>query len=155
MKQMQFHLRALKSVLASTSIAALCISWSAAAIAALPCDQQVARELQSLDVSVREITVTGVDHEIAAVDLSSKEPGEPANPTDDPMSTPTLNLNPRVANILDAVFDVNPDTATEAEQSDPIEQDAKDSTSKSAPLTSINDDSETKGFHHQMYRKDI
>lgn len=155
MKQMQFHTKAVKRILAFTSIATVSVCWSAASVAALPCDQQVARELQSLEVSVGEMTVNGVDHEIATVDLSSNESAESSTATVESISTPTLNLNPRVASILDAVFDVESDTAAENDHPVRIEQDAKDSQSKSAPLTSINDESESIGFHYQMYRKDI
>ena len=90
------------------AIAALSVSWSPAASAAnesaLPCNYKIAKNLQSLDVSVNEFTVSAIDHEIGA-SVSIVTPSfKNKSSVEDAIVAPVLDLTPRVANILNAVF---------------------------------------------------
>ena len=72
---------------------------------------------------------------------------------------PVLDLTPRVANILNAVFespsDVTPVGESAADPSVTVENQSQDSQPKTAPVTSIDNEAEQRGFQSQMYRKDI
>jgi hypothetical protein len=141
------------------ALAALSVAWSASATAAnddsaLPCDYTVARDLQSLKVPINTLAIHAVDHEIIVAGAAVTKA-----PAADSIAAPVLDFSPRVASILDAVFDrrsQNTDVI-DAEDTRPagIENQAQDEPRKTAPVTLIEKETELRGFQRQMYRKDI
>jgi len=118
-----------------------------------PCGD-VAKDLQSLDVTAHEFSVDAIDHVPSVAD-------EVINDTEftSDSAAPLLYLGPRVASILDAVFADDPELPAVEEGTAPrIAEDAPEpemAPEKTAPVTVIDRDALVPGFKRHMYRKDI
>lgn len=93
----------------SAAIAAsalLATGWGSLALAAassvVECDD-VAKNLQSLEVAVDELSVESIEHIPADIDITASEPLE-ARPERSVVTSPILDLTPRVAAIIRDVF---------------------------------------------------
>ena len=113
------------------------------------------KNLHSFDIPISELTVEVVDHMPAASDAA---PGD-GLALEAPIwntAAPVLVLTPRVAGILQDVFDS--DAAASDDESDDYVPDAAlpaESTDKMAPVTLIDEKAGESRFQRQMYRKDI
>lgn len=123
-----------------------------------PCDH-VARDLQSLEVTVNDLSID-IDLVPGPVENSLADALEASSLPQD-TTAPMLYLTPRVATILEAVFDSTataPDSEPDGEEGearDDLSNDSHGAQQKSAPVTVIDKDAFLPRFQRHMYRKDI
>lgn len=156
-----------KLLRSSATIASLALLATTGAFAASkplpPCDK-VARDLQSLNVTVSDLSVTSdpaPNHQETALnDVGEVETSPIDGSSNEDSAAPILYLTPRVTTLLDTVFD-NTFRAPLAPQ-ESTEDVSKDSTNtpanamhKSAPVTVVEKDSVVPQFQRHMYRNDI
>jgi hypothetical protein len=155
----------LRSSAMLTSLAVLATTGAFAGSQPVPPSDEVARDLQSLNVTVSDLSVpsdAASNRQAAALnDLGdvAASPMESSNSGED-SAAPILYLTPRVTTLLDTVFD-NTSRAPLAPQE--VSQDgSQDSTNtpanalqKSAPVTVTEKDSVVPQFQRHMYRNDI
>ena len=124
-----------------------------------PCDE-VARDLQSLNVTVSDLSVN-VDRRAVKPEGNLPASLQDEAPPQD-TAAPMLYLTPRVANILETVFDNTTKAPPADSQGDAADappenspSDAQSRLRKSAPVTAIDQESVVPRFQLNMYRNDI
>jgi hypothetical protein len=139
-----------------------CLGIASSAIAAntsvVPCDE-VALDLRSLKVANSDLSVK-INETSNLADSQSADSVDAGSATQD-RAAPMLYLTPRVATILETVFD-NEATPRDGEDIDNSAESAErpanellDSQQKSAPVTVIDKDAVAPRFQRHMFRKDI
>jgi len=125
----------------------------------VPCDE-VARDLRSLTVARSDLSVS-INDSGSIQDNTNTDSVDADAATEDP-TAPMLYLTPRVATILETVFDN--DAESHAGENSGDSADATDdgqrnesfeSQQKSAPVTAIDKDAVVPQFQRHMFRKDI
>ena len=137
----------------------MCSAMAAAAVGAtnsqVECDR-IGKDLQSFEIPINELTIDAVDHMAAGADTALGDGLDAAVPVR-ATAAPVLVLTPRIAGILQDVFDSDSDAAAsdDAEGAVPEATELAEPLEKMAPVTLIDEDDGISQFQRQMYRKDI
>jgi hypothetical protein len=130
----------------------------AASTPAAPCEE-VARNLQSLTVTPTDLVLQ--EDRLPGVASNIAVDGRQRQMNDEQSVTPLLYLTPRVAELLDSVFEDADPVAADAGIADgsPLSgnapADLPESEIKSAPVTSIEKDDAVPLYQRRMFRTDI